>query len=76
MVFCSRCCKQVVGVRDSSFLCCEGCGVVLEDFFYAEEATFVKDTRSAFEEMKYLGDALEVGQCEGMANEAVQLYKL
>ncbi|KAK7300535.1 hypothetical protein RJT34_11381 [Clitoria ternatea] len=102
MVFCSTCCKQVVGVRDSSFLCCEGCGVVLEDFFYAEEATFVKDAGGqsklsgsyvqsvqkdfsasrqrtldkAYEEMKYLGDALGVGQCEGMANEAVQLYKI
>ncbi|RDX92235.1 Transcription factor IIIB 90 kDa subunit, partial [Mucuna pruriens] len=45
MVYCSHCSKNVAGERlDDGFLCCGSCGRVLEDYFFAEEPTFVKNT--------------------------------
>ncbi|CAJ1919373.1 unnamed protein product [Sphenostylis stenocarpa] len=44
MVYCSHCAKNVAGERlDDGFLCCGSCGRVLEDYFFAEEPTFVKN---------------------------------
>ncbi|XP_022633345.1 transcription factor IIIB 90 kDa subunit isoform X2 [Vigna radiata var. radiata] len=45
MVYCSHCAKNVAGERmDDGFLCCVICGKVLEDYFFTEEPTFVKNT--------------------------------
>ncbi|KAG2372257.1 uncharacterized protein HKW66_Vig0208750 [Vigna angularis] len=44
MVYCSHCAKNVAGERmDDGFLCCLICGKVLEDYFFTEEPTFVKN---------------------------------
>ncbi|RZB59424.1 Transcription factor IIIB 90 kDa subunit isoform C [Glycine soja] len=44
MVYCSHCAKNVAGERlDDGFLCCGSCGRVLEDYFFAEEPSFVKN---------------------------------
>ncbi|XP_020218555.1 transcription factor IIIB 90 kDa subunit isoform X5 [Cajanus cajan] len=44
MVYCNHCAKIVVGERlDDGYLCCGSCGRVLEDYFFAEEPTFVKN---------------------------------
>ncbi|WVZ06778.1 hypothetical protein V8G54_020124 [Vigna mungo] len=44
MVYCSHCAKNVAGERmDDGFLCCVICGKVLEDYFFTEEPTFVKN---------------------------------
>ncbi|KAI5405686.1 uncharacterized protein LOC127082314 isoform X1 [Lathyrus oleraceus] len=43
MVFCDHCLRNVHGMRiDDSVLCCETCGKVLEDYYFSQEATFVK----------------------------------
>ncbi|CAK8567523.1 unnamed protein product [Lathyrus sativus] len=43
MVFCDHCLRNVNGMRiDDSVLCCEACGKVLEDYYFSQEATFVK----------------------------------
>ncbi|TKY62843.1 Transcription factor IIIB 70 kDa subunit [Spatholobus suberectus] len=44
MVYCSHCAKNVAGERlDDGYLCCGSCGRVLEDYFFADEPTFVKN---------------------------------
>ncbi|XP_058749591.1 uncharacterized protein LOC131622570 isoform X1 [Vicia villosa] len=43
MVYCDHCVRNVHGQRiDDSVLCCEDCGKVLEDYYFSQEATFVK----------------------------------
>ncbi|KAL5075568.1 hypothetical protein RYX36_014552 [Vicia faba] len=43
MVYCDHCVRNVNGLRiDDSVLCCEDCGKVLEDYYFSQEATFVK----------------------------------
>ncbi|XP_027353374.1 transcription factor IIIB 90 kDa subunit isoform X2 [Abrus precatorius] len=44
MVYCGHCAKNVAGERiDDGYLCCGSCGRVLEDFYFAEEPSFVKN---------------------------------
>nr|KYP63899.1 Transcription factor IIIB 90 kDa subunit [Cajanus cajan] len=50
MVYCNHCAKIVVGERlDDGYLCCGSCGRVLEDYFFAEEPTFVKNAAGKVE---------------------------
>ncbi|KAK7336312.1 hypothetical protein VNO77_16849 [Canavalia gladiata] len=45
MVYCGHCAKNVAGERiDDGYLCCGSCGRVLEDYYFAEEPTFVKNS--------------------------------
>ncbi|XP_004493225.1 transcription factor IIIB 60 kDa subunit-like isoform X1 [Cicer arietinum] len=45
MVFCDHCVKNVTTERvDECYLVCSSCGKVLEDHFFAEETTFVKNS--------------------------------
>ncbi|GAU44573.1 hypothetical protein TSUD_139460 [Trifolium subterraneum] len=44
MVFCDHCCRSVDGMRvDDGNLCCEYCGKLLEDYYFSNEVTFVKN---------------------------------
>ncbi|KAK2397197.1 Cyclin/Brf1 TBP-binding protein [Trifolium repens] len=44
MVFCDHCCRSVDGMRvDDGNLCCEDCGKLLEDYYFSNEVTFVKN---------------------------------
>ncbi|XP_058737785.1 transcription factor IIIB 60 kDa subunit-like isoform X3 [Vicia villosa] len=45
MVFCDHCVKDVLAERhDDCYLTCTSCGKVLEDQYFTEEPTFVKDS--------------------------------
>ncbi|KAK7336311.1 hypothetical protein VNO77_16848 [Canavalia gladiata] len=45
MVYCGHCAKNVAGERiQDGYLCCGSCGKVLEDYYFAEEPTFVKNS--------------------------------
>ncbi|XP_028766914.1 transcription factor IIIB 90 kDa subunit-like isoform X1 [Neltuma alba] len=44
MIYCDHCQKFVHGMRpDEASLCCEACGKVLEDMYFSQEPTFIKD---------------------------------
>ncbi|KAL0769543.1 hypothetical protein Bca101_034693 [Brassica carinata] len=44
MVWCKHCAKEVVGIRpDDCALACNRCGRILENFYFSEEVTFIKN---------------------------------
>ncbi|ESQ30216.1 hypothetical protein EUTSA_v10011362mg [Eutrema salsugineum] len=43
MVWCSHCSSHVNGMREGGRLACELCGRVLEDFYFSEDVTFIKN---------------------------------
>ncbi|CAF1797910.1 transcription factor IIIB 60 kDa subunit [Brassica napus] len=44
MVWCKHCAKEVAGIRpDDCALACNRCGRILENFYFSEEVTFIKN---------------------------------